>query len=408
MFALVSVAVGFALTLLPQLRHDGSEVAAAVVPGIAVIGFSLLWRRRPAIAQTGVALGYLLFAALLRDSAGGTSSGFRDLLLLPIVWLGLTAGLAELAIGLTGLVVAQVVPLIAIGAPRYPAAGWQAVVVLTSVGAIAGYAIHRLTNEARANAVAAATNARQLIDLKDEFVAFVAHELRSPLASLIGYLELLYEESASALPDSSLGYLEVAQRNAERLGGIINDLLLVASLESGRFPLEHAPVELAEVIGESLERAQPAAEAKGIAVDATFTPPLHTIGDRMRLGQVVDNLLSNAIKFTPEQGRVGIDARGEGDSLIVIVRDTGIGIPTDEIENLFGQFFRASTAKEHGIPGTGLGLAITESIIRSHGGTIGLTSSIGVGTTFTITLPALGPSQHVASAALPNAEIVSA
>jgi signal transduction histidine kinase len=229
--------------------------------------------------------------------------------------------------------------------------------------------------------------------LKDEFVALISHDLRTPLTSIMGYLEL-------AMDDDTLGadprrYLEVVQRNSERLLRLVNDLLFVARLEAGELDLHPAELDLGPIVRQSVEEARPRAGAKGIelACEAHSAPEIR--GDRGRLFQLLDNLISNAIKFTPEGGRVAVRLFARGSRARIEVADTGIGIPRDEQARLFQRFFRARMATEQQIPGTGLGLYIASAIVTAHEGEIEVVSEPGEGTTFCIDLPALSPAERV-------------
>jgi signal transduction histidine kinase len=225
--------------------------------------------------------------------------------------------------------------------------------------------------------------------LKDEFLALVSHELRTPLTSIRGYSELLNDEK---LADEQHGYVEVIERNAARLLSLVERLLLMAKIQSGALPLELGEVVLDELIARSGEAAEPFAVSKGVRLDIRSEPGIATKGDAVRLGQVIDNLVSNGIKYTPRGGVVSVTLTFSGggfggDVATILVADTGIGIPAAEEEQVFGRFFRTSTARDSGIQGSGLGLAITRGIVEAHGGTIGFESVEGEGTTFRVTLP---------------------
>jgi signal transduction histidine kinase len=228
---------------------------------------------------------------------------------------------------------------------------------------------------------------KELERMRDAFVATVSHELRTPLTSISGFLEML-EDEQHHLGENGRLYLEVIRRAAERLHNLVEDLLLVAQIEAKRVDLQHEPVELAALAAESIEGVRPwAAERKvSLQLDADGAP--QTLGDKRRLGQVLDNLLSNAIKFSHEGGAVTVEVRGDGDLARIVVEDTGIGIPADEQGHVFSRFYRASSANELALPGTGLGLAITRALVDQHGGTIELESREGEGTRVTVTLPA--------------------
>lgn len=231
---------------------------------------------------------------------------------------------------------------------------------------------------------------REAARLKDDFVGTVSHELRTPLSSVLGYLELARDDEAG-LSDTQAHYLAVADRNARRLLALVGDLLFVAQVDAGRFPLELERVDVGRIIASSAESARPAASAAGVAI--AFEAPERTLvarADGMRLGQAIDNLLSNAIKFTPAEGTVTISLVRRGDELRISISDTGVGIPADEMERLFSRFFRSTTSTRQAVQGVGLGLNITRAIVDAHGGRIEASSVDGVGTTFEIWIPALG------------------
>ena len=227
---------------------------------------------------------------------------------------------------------------------------------------------------------------RELDQLKDEFVSLVSHELRTPLTSIRGYIELLLED----LEPSETGrrrYLEVVERNSHRLLELVNDLLFLAQVEAGKLAIERRPVDLGLVVDECVEASAPVADSKGIVLAAHVGRVPKLDGDRARLAQMLDNLVSNALKFTPEGGSVVLSASNGGDRVRVEVADTGIGIPRDEIGQLFSRFYRASTATRRAIPGTGLGLVIARAIVERHDGTISLESREDEGTRVTVSLP---------------------
>jgi signal transduction histidine kinase len=225
--------------------------------------------------------------------------------------------------------------------------------------------------------------------LKDEFVAVVAHDLRTPLTSIRGDVDMLLAGDAGPLTEAQTHFLGVVDRNSDRLQRLAGDLLLLARSEAGELKLDLRPTDVAAVVREAADAARPAAEAKGIALEVAVAevPPVRA--DRERLGQLLDNLVSNAVKFTPAGGSVTIllGARLDADAVTIDVADTGAGIPADELPLLFTRFFRARTATEAGVPGTGLGLAIARTIVEGHGGTIAVESAEGEGTVFRVTLP---------------------
>jgi signal transduction histidine kinase len=227
-----------------------------------------------------------------------------------------------------------------------------------------------------------------LARMKDEFLASVSHELRTPLTSIRGYAELLQEDG---LPAEQRDYLDVIDRNAARLASLVEDLLLMAQIQSGALPLELDEVVLNELIERSTEAAKPFAASKHITLDIDTAPGIVAAqADAARLAQVLDNLVSNAIKYTHNGGSVSIGMTRTDDAAMITVSDNGIGIPQDEQTQMFGRFFRTSNARQSGAAGSGLGLAITRGIVEAHGGTIGFDSIEGEGSTFHLTLPLSG------------------
>ncbi|WP_189237721.1 ATP-binding protein [Planomonospora parontospora] len=233
---------------------------------------------------------------------------------------------------------------------------------------------------------------QELDRLKDELMAMVSHELRSPIGVIRAYAEML--RGAPDLPEEHAAFLEVIDRKSEHLQRLVDDLLDLARLEDGRMAVEVRTVWLTRLIRQAVDDHRAAAAAKDIALTAELPHYLHVRADPVRLRQVMDNLLSNAIKYTPDGGTVTVTAApppdGGGSSRLaaVTVADSGIGIPPEQYEHLFSRFFRASSARAAGIKGTGLGLAITKAIVNAHGGTITATPREGGGTAFTVRLPA--------------------
>jgi signal transduction histidine kinase len=231
---------------------------------------------------------------------------------------------------------------------------------------------------------------RALDDAKDDFVSTVSHELRTPLTSIIGSIELLEDGMAGELAPEQKQMVDVIERNAERLLAMANDLLTLASYESTAAPITHLePLDLRAVVKAS--HASVTGLLTGRVLELAQELPDHPVviaGETAYLERAVTNLLSNAIKFTRDGGRIvtRLSVNGER-SCELSVSDTGVGIPADEIENVFQRFFRSSNVRADAIQGTGLGLAIVRSIVERHHGHIDVHSNTGQGTTFTITLP---------------------
>jgi len=226
---------------------------------------------------------------------------------------------------------------------------------------------------------------RELDTMKDKLVSSVSHELRTPLTSIVGFLEILQSGEVGELSPEQAHLVEIIDRNSHRLERTIGDLLVAARLDSGRMRFDMSSVDLAELASRQVESITAVAADKGTRVRLVVEAELPPVwGDEMRLGQLIDNLLSNAVKFSPG-GTVTVAVGRCGDQATLAVSDTGVGIPPEDLEKVFDRFYRASTAGT--TVGTGLGLSIARSIAEAHGGSIGVTSEVGVGTTFRIELP---------------------
>jgi signal transduction histidine kinase len=228
---------------------------------------------------------------------------------------------------------------------------------------------------------------RELDRLKDEFVSLVSHELRTPLTSIRGYIELLMDDNETPDADQRQRYLEIVERNSERLLELVSDLLFLAQIEAGKLGIERGQVDLNRIVEECIETSSPVADSRGIELSSKIDRVARLEGDRARLAQVLDNLVSNGLKFTPPGGRVEVRLSAEKGAAVLEVEDSGVGIPADEQEHLFERFFRSSTATQNAIPGTGLGLTITKAIVERHGGRIAVESAENAGTTVRVQLP---------------------
>ncbi len=232
------------------------------------------------------------------------------------------------------------------------------------------------------------TERKELEKLKSGFVSTVSHELRTTLTSIKGYVDLVLAGDTGPLTPEQKEFLTIVSQNTSRLTALINDLLEIERLESGRIEFEFTELNLEEVLQNVARSLQVNAEQKGLEFVTEIASGLKVRGDRDRLTQVFLNLVSNAIKYTPA-GTVELKAYREDDTVVVAVRDTGIGLSESDMRKLFQKFFRSDNPYVRKAGGTGLGLSIAKAIVERHNGTITVTSQLGQGSTFTVRLPAL-------------------
>jgi signal transduction histidine kinase len=249
---------------------------------------------------------------------------------------------------------------------------------------VSGGAIRSLDGSRRGAVVtfAEVTALINALAAKDNFVATVSHELRTPLTSILGYLELVLDEPGH---EDIAAELRIVERNAGHLLGLVNDLIAVAS-ENVELVLQDT--DIAGLLAAAVAANQARAALCGVDLVLDAEEPLTARVDPARIRQVVGNLISNAVKYSPDGGRITAHARRNGKELVCSITDTGIGMTEEDQNQAFTKFFRSARSRDTAIPGAGLGLPISKTIIEGHGGSIGLTSAPGMGTTVTFTLPA--------------------
>jgi len=223
--------------------------------------------------------------------------------------------------------------------------------------------------------------------LKSEFLASMSHELRTPLHTIIGFSELLGEELEGPLNEKQKRFVQHIHNDSMHLLDLINDILDLSKIESGRLELRPEPFDLTAVVTESIASVRALAEAKSIALETLLDVPMAIEADRLRVKQVLVNLLSNAVKFTPEGGRVSVEAGIRGTFVSLTVADTGVGISSDEHKSIFDKFYQVGATTKGVREGTGLGLAITKRLVEQHGGSIHVESERNRGSRFTFTIP---------------------
>lgn len=223
---------------------------------------------------------------------------------------------------------------------------------------------------------------------KSDFVSAVSHELRTPLAAIKGYAALLGRGQFGALGKPQAERIAKVEKHADLLTQLINNLLDIARIESGRVTMERHPIPAEEFLSTVHDMVRPQLDAKKIQYTVDLDGVKEFIGDMQHLQRVFVNLLSNAVKYTPEQGKVVVDVYRQGPSIIAKVRDTGCGIAAADLPKLFQEFYRVDDPINKEVRGTGLGLALVKRIVEAHHGQIEVESQLGKGSTFTVTLPA--------------------
>lgn len=233
------------------------------------------------------------------------------------------------------------------------------------------------------------TRDREVDKAKSDFVAKAAHELRTPLSSIRGYVEMLVDGEA-ADEKTRREYYEIIQTSSDRLGRMIDNMLNISRIEAGTSRINREPLSVAVVVKEAVDVARPQADAKKIELTAELTPVFYQVlADRDLITQAMLNLLSNAVKYTPEGGRVSVrmSVNEQQRTVTTSLSDTGAGIPEADLPRVFEKFFRVEQNKKLA-KGTGLGLNLVRHIVETvHNGSVSVTSKVGEGSTFSITLP---------------------
>ncbi|MGH7318473.1 MAG: ATP-binding protein [Candidatus Rokuibacteriota bacterium] len=223
---------------------------------------------------------------------------------------------------------------------------------------------------------------------KSEFLANMSHELRTPLNAIIGFSEVLSERMFGELNDKQAEYIEDVLSSGRHLLSLINDILDLSKVEAGRMELDLTKFDLPMALENAITLVRERAGRHGVAIELAVDERLgEFVGDERKIRQIVLNLLSNAVKFTPEGGRVGLRATRTDGAVEIAVSDTGIGIAPDDQAVIFEEFRQAGSDSARRREGTGLGLTLCRKFVELHGGRIGVTSEVGQGATFTLTLP---------------------
>jgi two-component system phosphate regulon sensor histidine kinase PhoR len=225
--------------------------------------------------------------------------------------------------------------------------------------------------------------------MRSEFVANVSHELKTPIAAVKGFAETLLGGAVKD-EETARSFLQIIFDESERLNRLIGDILELSKIESRRVPLMFSPIELESFAAKTFTLLEPEANRKHITLHCKVESGLYVEADEDRLRQIIMNLLANGINYTPDGGRVTLSVLApDNDHIRFQISDTGIGIPKKDLSRIFERFYRVDKARSRSSGGTGLGLSIVKHLVELHKGTVSVTSTVGVGTTFTIDLPVI-------------------
>jgi signal transduction histidine kinase len=228
---------------------------------------------------------------------------------------------------------------------------------------------------------------RELSAMKEEFLALTTHDLRSPLTVISGVINFFTSGRLGDITPEQKNMVAMMERNTQNLIELVNDLLDASKIESGTMRLDAATIELRGLVSELQEQMQPLAREKEIALEEDVPEDLPELrADRAKLRRILVNLVSNALKFTPKGGRVRLGALREGSFVRVSVADTGVGIPREDLHDIFDKYAQARSRATRSEKGTGLGLYITRQLVELHGGKINVQSEVGKGSTFSFTI----------------------
>ncbi len=232
------------------------------------------------------------------------------------------------------------------------------------------------------------TAIKKIDRMKSDFVSMVSHEIRSPMNSLLMQMKVILDGLAGEVTDKQREILERASGKIHNLTNMVSELLDLARIESGLVINEKEAIQVQSLLNDQIAFHQAAAEAKNIRLHLEKLPALPTIqASAQGMDEVFTNLITNAIKYSPKDGLISLSAAVENDYVVITVRDTGFGIPEEDLEEIFTRFYRVKDRNTREIHGTGLGLAIVKSIVNAHHGSIKVESKMGQGTSFTVLLP---------------------
>ena len=260
----------------------------------------------------------------------------------------------------------------------------EQIIQLRSALQAANRTLERRVEERTAELQKALERVSELSQLKANFVSNISHELRTPLTHIKGYIELLVTESLGSITDEQRHALQVSQQSTGRLDALIEDLILFSLASRGELSIMHENVDLRRLVNLSIKAYASRAEERGVSLNVIVdenVPPVQA--DPQKIAWVLNQLLDNGIKFTPSGGRVVVNVKREGENLVIVsVTDTGIGIPSNRLKDIFEPFHQLDGSSTRRYGGTGLGLSLVRQIVEAHGSMIEVQSIEGRGSTF--------------------------
>jgi signal transduction histidine kinase len=277
--------------------------------------------------------------------------------------------------------------------PTLDAAVTEQIIQLRSALQAANRTLERRVHERTAELEAALQRLSELNQMKANFVANISHELRTPLTHIKGYMELMITDSLGPLTDEQRHALQVSQKSSDRLENLIEDLIMFAMASHGELSLKQEALDIRRLANLAARNATPKAEERGVTVSVSAKDQVPMVqGDSEKIVWVLNQLLDNAVKFTPSGGRVVVSLKEESSNLVMVtVTDTGIGIPSNRMQEVFEPFHQLDGSSTRKAGGTGLGLSLVRQIIEAHGSLLDVTSVEGRGTTFKFPLLVANP-----------------